>query len=364
MSHFPQAAAFSILAMTITVALRKPRIWRVQLSHAESAVLGAVLIVALDIVPLPLARKTLQFLAAPVITIISLMVITLVAEEAGLFSQLARRIACAADGNPRKLFAYIFLAGTVTGAIFTNDAAVLIFTPLVFHLIEEAQYDDWTPRHKVPFYFAVLYVANVAGVLVISNPINIVAAKLFRISFAEYAAWMVLPAIASILVSYGGLKLVFALHLPARFQPLGPTRVDPRQRRVMIACAVVLLVTLLLLAGESWSGVPPWAVTLAAAVILLSLHCLTTRTGPIRPLRRVGWDVIAFIVGIYIIAVGLRNSVRGGSAARRRRRARRARRSVRTPRPPGERRRAWWWPVRGRRRPLRAGPAGPRRGGR
>ena len=55
---------------------------------------------------------------------------------------------------------------------------MLIFTPLVFDLVEEVEGKDWTLSNKIPSYFAVLYVANVAGALVISNPINIVVARI------------------------------------------------------------------------------------------------------------------------------------------------------------------------------------------
>ena len=52
--------------------------------------------------------------------------------------QIARR----ANGDGRKLFGYIFVIGTAAGTIFTNDAAVLIFTPLVWRLIEDVREDD------------------------------------------------------------------------------------------------------------------------------------------------------------------------------------------------------------------------------
>lgn len=45
---------------------------------------------------------------------------------AGLFQLVAWRVARPANGDGRKLFTYLFLAGTVTGALFTNDAAVLV----------------------------------------------------------------------------------------------------------------------------------------------------------------------------------------------------------------------------------------------
>jgi arsenical pump membrane protein len=308
MTQYPQMAAISILALTVTVALRKPRIWRLRITHAESALIGAVVTVALGIVPVALAFNTLRFLAAPVATIISLMIITLVAEEVGLFQRLAQYIAHAAQGRPRVLFNYIFLTGSITGAIFTNDAAVLIFTPLVFNLIEEIQTESWTIRQKIPFYFAVLYVANVAGILVISNPINIVAAKLFDISFTEYLVWMVAPALASIGISYLGLRICFRKQLPAEFRQPTVTRVDRAQRRVMLLCGIVLGITLLLLTCEELTGLPTWLVTCCAALLMVAIHGVLCGSRPVLFVRRVGWDVIAFVVGIYIVAVGVRNA--------------------------------------------------------
>ena len=136
-------AAFSNLALTVSLSLARPRIGRWRVQHAVAAALGALLTLALGIVPLELVTLALRLLALPILTIVSLMVITLIAERAGLFDVLAGGVAAAARGNGRLLFGYLFVCGTVTGMLFTNDAAVLIFTPLVFQLIEQVQEPTW-----------------------------------------------------------------------------------------------------------------------------------------------------------------------------------------------------------------------------
>jgi arsenical pump membrane protein len=268
--------------------------------------IGALLTVATGIIPPDLLLVAGRLLALPVVTIVSLMVITLVAEKAGLFEILAAALARGARGNGRVLFTSLFFTGTLVGTVFTNDAAVLIFTPLVFHLVERIG-GNWAIERKLPFYFAVLYVANLVGGLVIANPINIVVSSFFRIGFVEYARWMLLPAAASILVSYAGLRFFFGRAIPERFELPLEMRTRTRPGRLQIWCAVVLLVTLIGFFSEGWSGIPTWLVAAAGAATLLALH---TRlgSGGVRPVfRRVGWDVVLFLCGMFVVGMGLRN---------------------------------------------------------
>src|SRR5262249_24123648 len=196
--------------------------------------------------------------------------------------------------------------GTVTGMFFTNDAAVLIFTPLVFQLVEQIQEEGWTLRNKIPFYFAVLYVANLVGALVTSNPINIVVASLFKISFAEYARWMFLPALASILVTFAGLEVVFRRSIPRSYVVPPPRPLGARDARRIAASVVVLTATLVGFFTQSWTGLPTWLVAFGGAVILLGIDSTFGKGDPVRILRSVSWDVLAFVVGIFIVVLGLR----------------------------------------------------------
>jgi len=236
-----QAAAISILALTVSVSLSRPRVGQWRIDHSAAAVLGALLCILLGILPMTNALGALQFLVRPVVTIVSLMVITSIAEQAGLFEYVAHGIAYLARGNAKKLFTYIFFAGALTGTVFTNDAAVLIFTPLIFRLIENVQQENWTTDNKMPYYFAVLYVANVAGALVISNPINVIVTRFFGIPFLDYAVWMVLPALVSIVVTFAGLRWFFRKNLPDTFKPLSGSALDGRKKGPVIVCGIVLI---------------------------------------------------------------------------------------------------------------------------
>ncbi len=306
-----QLGAISILSLTIGLSLSRPRIGRVRIQPATAAMFGATLTVAVGLLSPREAWEVLEFLARPVLTIVSLMIITIVASRAGFFQILAWRLATSAGGNSRSLFA-LFFAGTVTGTLFTNDAAVLIFTPMVYQLVQEIQEPTWTDANRVPFYFAVLYVANLVGALVISNPINIIVADWFGIGFVEYAFWMVIPAVVSMIVTYFGLVLFFRRSIPATYRVPNssevPTSIEPtaQGRKLRVVTAGVLIATLIGFFSEPWSGIPTAYVAGTGALLLLAIHHFfgAKRTGSV--VAEVGWDAVIFVVGIFIVANGLR----------------------------------------------------------
>src|SRR6476659_3625919 len=128
--------AVSVLALTVGLSLARPRLGRFRIRHAEAGIIGAALTVLLGIAQPGVLGVAAKLLARPVLTIVSLMVITLVADQSGLFARLAISLARVARGSGRALFGLLFLTGTLVGTVVTNDAAVLIFTPLVYHLVE------------------------------------------------------------------------------------------------------------------------------------------------------------------------------------------------------------------------------------
>jgi len=303
-----QVTAISILVLTIGLSLGRPRVGQLTIGHAVAAVLGALLCVILGVLPAAAALKAVAFLVVPLITITSLMVITLVAEQAGLFEFIAFAMARAARGSGMALFTYIFFVGSLTGTVFTNDTAVLIFTPLVVGLIKQVQGPNWTSNNKLPFYFAVLYVANVVGALVISNPINIIVSRYFNISFLDYARWMILPATVSIITTYFGLRFFFRHDIPQTIQPYQQVDFSHRNHTAMVICGMVMFLTLLAFFSEPFTGIPVWQVAPASALLMLILHGFLSTSGYQPIATGIGWDVLIFVVGIFIVASGIQNS--------------------------------------------------------
>jgi len=273
---------------------------------AKAAVLGALITVGAGLLPVPDLIRTIEFLSLPVLTIVSLMTITLIAEKAGFFQLLARQIAKAANGNGVKLFTYLFFSGTLAGTFFTNDAAVLIFTPMVYHLIEEVADNSWSADNKIPYYFAVLYIANLVGAFIISNPINIIVSGWFGIGFAEYAVWMLVPAVVSMIVTYHGMRFFFRGSIPARCRKQPQSVIITARPAFLVGGGLVLLFTLLGFFSEGLTKMPAGYVAAAGAVAITLLYLKLERGSLLKITRGIGWDAIIFVVGIFIVVSGLR----------------------------------------------------------
>lgn len=300
--------ALSVLAFTVTISLVRPTIGRIRIEPAKAAIIGALLTVFAGLLPRPALLETLSFLSLPVVTIVSLMVITLIAEKAGFFRLLAWRIARKANGNGLRLFTYLFFTGTLTGTLFTNDAAVLIFTPMVYHLIEEIADDSWKTVNKIPYYFAVLYVANLVGAFIISNPINIIVSSWFGIGFTEYALWMVVPAVISMIATYFGMRIFFRRSILATCRKHLQSKIKIANSGFMITSAIVLLLTLFGFFTEHLTGLPAGYIAAVGAIALAIVYLTLGRGSMMKVAKGIGWDAIIFVVGIFIVVSGLRNA--------------------------------------------------------
>jgi arsenical pump membrane protein len=304
-SPIQEAAAFSSLALTVGLAIARPRIRRFQVTPAVAAVVGVVLMLLVGAVRPADVGEAASDLWRPLTTVAAIMVLTAAARRLGVLDRLAPLTVARAHGSAERHFALVFVMSALTAAVLNNDAAILLLTPLVVLHVRDV-YDD--PRMQVPFAFAVYMAAGVAP-FVVSNPMNFIVAELVGIGFNEYAARMLPIAIAGWIVSFVMLRLLVGRQLREGQASMRPMRNTERSwKRPQIEALAVLAAVLIAYPIASFFDKPIWGVAVGGALLALWV-CRRHGAGkPIEILRtNVSWDTLGFLLGVLVLAFGLRN---------------------------------------------------------
>ena len=241
-------------------------------------------------------------------TFVALIIISLLLDEAGFFHWAALHIARWGGGRGRLLFPLVILLGAAIAAVFANDGAALLLTPIVLAILLRLKFP---PAAALAFIVACGFVADSTSLpLVISNLVNIVSANFFDVSFGRYAAVMVPVNLVSLLATLVVLWAFYRRDLPASY-PVGelePPYQAIRDPVVFRAAFPLLGVLLLAYFVTAPFGVPVSVVTCAGAAMLLGL-ALRGRVIPIRKvLTGAPWQIVLFSLGMYLVVYGLRNA--------------------------------------------------------
>jgi arsenical pump membrane protein len=300
-----------IFMATLALVIWQPR----GLGIGWSALLGAAVALAAGVITPADVPLVWGIVWDATFTFVALIVISLVLDAAGFFEWAALHVARWGRGYGHYLFLLIVLLTAVVAALFANDGAVLILTPLVFEMLRALRFK---PAAALAFILATGFVADTASLpFMISNLTNIIVANYFGISFAEYAKMMLLVNGVSVVASVAVLWLFFRKDLPARFDvaALAEPNSTIRDPFVFYAGWVVLV---LLMGGYFAArplGLPVSAVAGAAACILLLAalreHILKRQPKAVIPvmtlLREAPWQIVLFSLGMYLVVFGLRN---------------------------------------------------------
>ena len=296
--------AVSIFLLTITLLIWQPK----GLGVGWSAVFGALLALFCGVVQLADIPVVWQIIWNATGTFVALIIISLLLDEAGFFAWAALHVARWGRGRGRRLFAFMVLLGALVSALFANDGAALILTPIVISMLLALRFSAAT---TLAFVMGAGFIADTASLpLVVSNLVNIVSADFFQIGFNRYAAVMLPVNLVSVAATLAVLLWFFRRDIPEQYDPrqLAEPASAIHDRATFIAGWWVLLILLLGCFALEPLGIPISAISAVCATLLLVIaargHKISTR----KVLKEAPWQIVIFSLGMYLVVYGLRNA--------------------------------------------------------
>ena len=296
--------AGAIFLFTLVLVIWQPR----GLGIGWSASLGAILALLTGVVHLGDIPVVWQIVWNATATFIAVIIISLLLDESGFFEWAALHVARWGNGRGRLLFTWIVLLGAMVAALFANDGAALILTPIVIAMLLALGFSRGA---TLAFIMAAGFIADTASLpLIVSNLVNIVSADFFKLGFSEYAAVMVPVNLAAIAATLVMLHLFFRKDIPAVYDVslLKEPKDAIRDVNTFKTGWLVLVLLLVGFFGLEPLGVPVSLVAAAGALLLFAVakkgHAINTG----KVLRGAPWQIVIFSLGMYLVVYGLRNA--------------------------------------------------------
>ncbi|AFH92764.1 MULTISPECIES: arsenic transporter [Providencia] len=293
-----------IFVLTITFVIWQPK----GLGIGWSATVGAVLALIFGVISFQDIPIVWNIVWNATATFVAVIIISLLLDESGFFEWAALHVAKWGGGKGRLLFSYIVLLGATVAALFANDGAALILTPIVIAMLLALGFNKGT---TLAFVMAAGFIADTASLpLIVSNLVNIVSADFFNIGFTEYASIMVPVDIAAIIATLVMLHWFFRKDIPKQYDmtKLSEPALAIKDMTTFKAGWLVLVLLLIGFFVLEPLGIPVSAIAAIGALILWVIaargHTINTK----KVLRGAPWQIVIFSLGMYLVVYGLRNA--------------------------------------------------------
>ncbi|BBW24554.1 arsenical pump membrane protein (plasmid) [Enterobacter kobei] len=296
--------AGSIFLLTLVLVIWQPR----GLSIGWSASIGAVLALGTGVIHIADIPVVWNIVWNATAAFIAVIIISLLLDESGFFEWAALHVSRWGNGRGRLLFTWIVLLGAAVAALFANDGAALILTPIVIAMLLALGFSQGT---TLAFVMAAGFIADTASLpLIVSNLVNIVSADFFDLGFTQYASVMIPVDAAAIAATLIMLHLFFRRDIPATYDVslLKTPASVIKDAATFRAGWIVLLLLLVGFFVLEPLGIPVSAIAAAGAAVLFIVakrgHGINTG----KVLRSAPWQIVIFSLGMYLVVYGLRNA--------------------------------------------------------
>ncbi len=261
-----EAIAVVCLVAVLGFAVVRPR----GLPEGVGAVPAALLVVLVGALPVPVAWQEVQSLGPTVAFLAAILMLAHLCREEGMFDAAGELMARRSRGRPKRLLGLVFVVASLTTAVLSLDATVVLLTPVVF-----ATASRLGARPK-PHVYATSHLANSASLLLpVSNLTNLLAMGAAGLSFVTFGALMALPWLVAIAIEYVVHRKWFAGDLSVIATPRDAGKPTPTP----VFALIVVALTLAGFVVSSPLHIEPFWAALAGVLVLATKRLLMDPPG-------------------------------------------------------------------------------------
>ena len=293
-----------IFIITLTFVIVQPK----NIQIGTSAIFGAFIALIFGVVTFSDVLDVTNIVWDATLAFIGIIILSLVLDEIGFFEWAALKMAKFSNGSGLKMFIYSILLGAFVSALFANDGAALILTPILLAKMRILQLNMKT---IVAFLLAGGFISDSASLpFVFSNLTNIVTANYFSIGFAQYFFDMIIPFIVSVIASTIFLWLILRKDIPKTVDITLLKEPKSVIKNMKLFCFSWVFLAFLLCAyflGDAYD-LPISIFALGGATIFLIIATISKSVEPLKIIKEAPWQVVWFSIGLYIVVYGLKNA--------------------------------------------------------